>query len=100
MKTTKQDCTPVVFRKMKDEGDIIALFPTLPGTANPLTCLSYQTIGQHGSANYDGVMDQSAPVDYMEYAALLKELERCGYRVRIIPRATPQHHEIRKSQIN
>ena len=46
-----QHKTKVIFRKLKD-GDIIALFPELPGDMNPYhTCESYMHVGQHGAAS-------------------------------------------------
>lgn len=78
--------TPVIFRKWKprkevgeEGGDIIALFPTELGTDSPYTCSSYMAIGQHGSADPQGVMGDTVPAKPAEYADLLAELKRIGY---------------------
>jgi len=70
--------TPVIFRKLKDRGEIIALFPTVPGTRDPWTCESYMHVGQHGRASVELFYD-SLPVRGTEYLPLLAELEQLGY---------------------
>ena len=45
--------TPVAFRKWPN-GDIPALFPTLPHSNNGHYCLSYEHNGQHCGADYLG----------------------------------------------
>lgn len=88
--------TKVIFRKFKREGDIIALFPELPGDRNPETCNSYMHIGQHGSASVALVADtRLAKPD--EYADLLAELQRIGYAdLRIVKRFTNADYLKRK----
>lgn len=73
--------TPVIFRKWpkREGGDIIALFPTLVGTMDPYTCESYEHIGQHGSADPQGVMRRTEPTKPAEYADLMEELKSIGY---------------------
>jgi hypothetical protein len=70
--------TIVVFRKFKDQGDIVALFPAevvdLVGHCN-----SYQHIGQHGAASYRFCMAITQSVKLKEYRALKQELESLGY---------------------
>lgn len=69
---------PVIFRKFP-EGDVIALFPTLPGNNDYMvTCESYMHIGQHSSARV-ALIDSTAPANEEEYAGLLRELESIGY---------------------
>lgn len=77
--------TVVVFRKFRNGGDVIALFPYLPGTNDLSTCSSYQHIGQHGSADYSGCMRASVPATPEEYASLKHELEGApfGYRLQV-----------------
>jgi hypothetical protein len=69
--------TPVVFRKFCD-GDIIAL---LPDETNDKTHMvnSYMRIGQHGEADYTGIIRKTVPAKPSEYAALKKEMEKLGY---------------------
>lgn len=72
----------VIFRTFK-EGDVIALFPELPGDMDPYsTCMSYQHVGQHGAASVS--LPNMRPSTPEEYAPLLDELTRViGYNVRI-----------------
>lgn len=68
---------PVIFRKYPDEdgGEVFALLPTLPGTCAPSTCLSYQHVGQHGSADIAGCIKTTQPATAEQYADLLAELQ-------------------------
>lgn len=70
--------TKVVFRKWKD-GDIIALFPD---DVNPHdgTVTSYMHVGQHGAADYAGVIAATQPAHEQEYHDLLAELKQIGYK--------------------
>jgi hypothetical protein len=71
--------TPVIFRKFKD-GDILALFPTLPGTNNTYAdCLSYQRIGQHGAADIVLCLKKTVLAKPEEYKPLYDELVSIGY---------------------
>lgn len=73
--------TLVIFRKFRDGGDVIALFPEMK--ENDGLCNSYQHIGQHGAADYGGLVSAqdrtTAPATPEEYADLLEELEAIGY---------------------
>jgi hypothetical protein len=76
--------TKVIFRKFN--GEVLALFPELPGDSNPYrTCLSYQHIGQHGAAAIDL---KAAPATLAEYAPLARELESLGYEIKPARRFT------------
>ena len=66
----------VVFRKFP-EGDVIALFPEIED--GPGLVLSYQHIGQHGSASVD-LLSELEPATTNECAELMLELEQLGYR--------------------
>jgi hypothetical protein len=68
----KKDIIPVIFRKFK-EGDIIALFPSLPADLNYYHCTSYMHIGQHSSASID-IIGDTKPVTEQEYKPLYDEL--------------------------
>lgn len=87
------EITVVVFRKWRDRGDIIALFPELPATNDGDLCDSYQHVGQHGSAGYYGVIRATRRATPDEYASLYRELTRIGYRLRPVLRATYQMHQ-------
>ena len=79
-----QDSTPapepvttVLFRRWRAEKDgsgVIALFPFEPGWRHPLV-MSYEHTGQHGNADFNGVMRRTRPATPAEYAALKTELE-------------------------
>ncbi len=62
--------TKVIFKRCP-EGDVIALFPTLPGTRDPYsTCMSYMHTGQHGHASTDlFTLPPAQPAEYADLAA-------------------------------
>lgn len=78
--------TTVVFRRFKNGGDLIALFPYEKHHAN--LCMSYQALGQHGGADYVGCIRGSVPIalddNSLDYAELKKELESLGYNLNIV----------------
>ena len=73
-----RSCTRVLFRKY-GEGDIVAVFPDEPGTSDPASCMTYQSIGQHCSAGAALVMAHTSPARPGEYAELKRELVSIGY---------------------
>ena len=77
--------TKVIFRKFKN-GDVIALFPEDPAYKHYITC--YEHFGQHGSADYYVVRDQTKLASPDEYAELKDELETIGYDVIVYRRYT------------
>ncbi len=92
--------TPTVFRRWRDDPqDIVALFPTIPGTNDPDTCMAYARVGQHSSADYRSVIRGTIPATPTEYAELRKELERIGYNVVPFHRAFPSHHDERRKAV-
>ena len=76
------DYDVVVFRYWRD--DILALFPYI--TVDPIaeTSMSYKHIGQHGAANYEGMLKDSRPATAEEYADLQSELESMDYLLAIV----------------
>ena len=86
----------VVFRRWKDCGSIIALFPELPSDLYGQYCDAYEHVGQHGGADYHGVVQHSMPCSIEESADLATELQRIGYRLRPIRRASRVHHDKRR----
>jgi hypothetical protein len=80
---------PVVFRiwPAKQGGDVIALFPTLPGDNKVGSVSSYQHVGQHGPADYTHVIAATRPATPEEYAPLARELAQVGYLLRVRRRA-------------
>src|SRR5262245_27279552 len=87
--------TIVVFRKWKDNGQVIALFPTIPSDVLGWDCDSYEHVGQHGSADYHGVVQATNPVGRKETGPLKRELTRIGYRLVIRQRASATIHRQR-----
>ena len=82
--------TRVVFREWKEDGDIIALFPD-DINPNDGTITSYMHVGQHGSADYVGVIADTQPAREDEYRDLLAELMAIGYTdLRVVKRARPK----------
>jgi hypothetical protein len=86
----------VVFRKWRDTGTIIALFPELPSDINGWFCDAYEQVGQHGGADYHGVIQHTTPASAEVCAGLAKELTGIGYNLKPIKRASPRHHERRR----
>lgn len=95
---TDSEPTTVVFRKFP-HGDIIALFPEIPGSSDPATCSSYQHIGQHGAASEDLIRD-TAKAGYSEFEPLAKEITGLGYRLRLALRITPKMRAARIREMN
>lgn len=77
----------VIFRYFK--GEVFAFFPGIAANANPDFCLCYAYGGRHGPAHYYGGIRGSRPAKYVEYVSLERELERLGYALEIVTRATP-----------
>ena len=64
--------TKVIFRFWKISQDVIALFPE---DMNNGICTSYEHVGQHGNADYLGIIEDSRPATPEEYDYLFRELE-------------------------
>ena len=57
--------TKVVFRQWRSKPhEIIALFPEVPADLDGYTCMSYEHVGQHGAADYEGVMAATWPTNH------------------------------------
>ena len=69
----------VVFRRYPD-GSIIALFPFEPSEPTGKFCLCYEHMGQHGSADYEGVLLDTEAVRPNDVSALVEELDHIGYK--------------------
>lgn len=92
------DRTLVIFRKWRDSGSFIALFPVVPFSSDGWYCEAYEHVGQHGGADYHGVIAATRPVTLGEAAPLVEELSRVGYRLLPIKRASRRVHEARRSE--
>jgi hypothetical protein len=85
--TIKEERTKVIFRKFPN-GEIIALFPELPGTNDVSTCLNYMHIGQHGSGK--ATLDGTKKANWLEHGDLYIELTRLGYHLKTVSRFSYQ----------
>ena len=97
--TQKETPTITVFRKYRN-GDIIAIFPFEISNMSYYYCLSYEAIGQHGTADPVHIIRQTKPATESEYASLKLELERIGYVVETRKRITADAIESRRKQLN
>lgn len=66
------DKLPIIFRAERSDGDVTAVFPTLPGTC-AFDFTVYAHLGQHGSGD-SGWYRSTRPATPAEYAPLLREL--------------------------
>ena len=80
--------TDVIFRRWVDEDFnlIIALFPYEIDNIEKGFISSYEHLGQHSGADYDGVIRGTIPAKENEYQALKSELESIGYNLNIVKR--------------
>jgi hypothetical protein len=75
----------VIFRVLTrdpQKGEVIALFPFMPepnGLVN-----SYMHVGQHGAADYAGMLRQSRKALPHEYMPLYRELTQAPYHYNLI----------------
>lgn len=77
----KGENIPVIFRKDKETGEVVAVFPTLfyYGKARWTEVWCYTHSTQHGEINYYYYQMGTKPATENEYKPLLKELEGRGY---------------------
>ena len=89
--------TIAIFRKDRTGWkDCFALLPELPGDNFGTYCNSYQHVGQHCAADYQGRIAADDPATPDEYADRFEELERRGYSLVVRQTATPEMHERRR----
>ena len=96
MQESTEPKTKVIFRVWKETGTLIALFPELPADNYGAFCVSYEHVGQHGGANYNGVIDQSRPAHVSEIDDLKAELEGIGYNLQVIHKCTSVMDRVRR----
>ena len=93
------DTTKVIFRKFKDNGDIIALFPRISANYDYRQfCSSYMNVGQHGAACVD-LNDRTVLAKESEYADLKRELESIGYVLSVGKKCTKFDMIARRGQV-
>jgi len=87
---------PVVYRKYRDTGEVVALFPTLPAD-DMGHVTSYMHVGQHSGANYGHVVGHTSIATRQDYAVLERELKSRGYEnLKAYRRETPRMQEERR----
>lgn len=74
---------PVIFKLC--EGEVTAVFPTLPGTNDPWSMTCYAHIGQHSSASIEWVRT-AKPATPAQYAPLLRELQSIYHEYELVVR--------------
>lgn len=84
--TGLNDKTVVIFRRWRKKygGGIIALFPQDKEDSGLID--SFEHVGQHGSASYAMVVNNSYPALPHEYQPLKHELESPPYHYKLIVR--------------
>lgn len=93
--------TIVIFRKwpLRHGGDVIALFPCLPGSSDSgQSCLSYQHVGQHGAALGE-LHNETHVASPAEYESLKRELEGLGYNLDVRKRSHPSYYQQRRKAL-
>lgn len=90
--------TKVLFRVFSSS-EVLALFPELPASPDPETCLSYQHAGQHGAADYTYVIAITKPANLQQISELGRELADVGYVLKIIYRAPYKVHQQRHKKL-
>ena len=97
--------TKVVFRKWnkREGGGVLALSPEIPSDPSGYYCSSYESVGQHGAANYDKLVlvqnPPTIPATPAEYADIKEELEKIGYNLEIRRRCSPAMRRARSEAI-
>jgi len=86
--------TDVIFRTLKN-GDVDAIFPSIPGNRDLNTCTVYSHIGQHSYGDLAYMIKKSRPSTESEYKDLYKELTNIGYNLNIVKRSTSKHRNQR-----
>ena len=91
---------PMIFRKWKDTGRVIAVMPTIAASVvNWWLCDSYMRVGKHGACDYQrAILPATFSAEPDEYAELLRELESAPYfyNVKIYKREQGWMREERK----
>jgi len=80
------EITKVVFRKFKENNQIIALFPTLTDKRK-YTVESYMHVGQHSDADYNHCIKITKQCTESEYKDLYNELTNIGYNLKVMKKA-------------
>jgi len=93
------DTTAVVFRTFRGDNSVIALFPYEPGNNDAFTMMSYQHIGQHGIADMGLTASYTRPSKPDEIRPLKEELQRIGYKLKIMSRIPGDAIRVRREKL-
>ena len=88
----------VIFRQWRDTGSVLALFPEIAADHQG-HCECYEHIGQHGGADYFGVIQATRPAKSDASKALAAELTQQGYNLKFICRASRRMHDNRLASV-
>ena len=96
-----KEIIPVCFRAYRDNGEIIAIFPTMPESYNAYMCRTYEHFGQHGAADPLHMVEITTPAQEEQYTDLHRELISIGYdNLRIVQKVNTSHYlRIRREEI-
>jgi hypothetical protein len=81
------------------QGEVLAIFPEIPATAQSWFCLSYASVGQHSAASV-AMTSAGRRATPEEYAPLRRELETIGYVLEIRTRRTAAMDNARRETLN
>lgn len=104
----KLEKTAVIFRRYPKSqgGEVIALFPQVPGTNDPYTCSAYVHMGQHTNADPVLVIRQTkrARLCEQDVKDLKRELEHygapeCPYRLDVRQKYLYSHQKSREAEL-
>ena len=90
-----EEITTVIFRRFRSGNkEVIALFPYDIETQD-YKCNSYMHVGQHGAADYSGLLSTTKPasIEEEDVKDLMAELQGIGYVLKVVKRA--QYDKIR-----
>lgn len=102
----QRETLPVIFRNEGTRGrpEIVAVFPTLPGTDDPNTFTVYAHVGQHASARFDWYQKTHAATPE-QFGELLGELSRIyqegedAVTLQPVQRFTKYHNKARRAAL-
>ena len=96
----KAETLPVIFRKFKDTGEVLAIFPATPVDPQGKYCESYGWYG-HAACDYHGIIAATFPAQPHEYAQTLKDLQKIGYEnIEVYTRSNRRHRERLLQELN
>lgn len=94
--------TKMIFRRWRNNQEIIALLPEEPADPNGYLCQSYEHIGQHGAADYAHVIAKTTPITREDASSdllqLMDELNALGYQIAWRQRCTPTMRHARQQK--